>query len=645
MHNSSIKIISILVLSCIGIHFSEAQVTVIDINKTVTAKNPSKKHRTARMEEDEPLTLPFWDDFSWSRLVPDTTLWQKDSIGMVEISPTNGINPPTFNVASFDGIRLNGTPYSTSFGDFESGDTDILTSRPIDLSGLTSAEKNTVYLSFFYQKQGNGEQPDDQDGLRVEFLSITETDTTWQLAIPPSVIKGLEVTDTDWHQIIHQVTGEEYFHNIFQFRIISTGRQTGPYDIWNIDYVYLNKGRNDNDTTFVDRAFSVPISVPFENFTSLPVNHYISSSKLAQKIIKSRIHNLDSVSEVISGHFLGSVKYFDTSITDTVTFTAHNSILRADDLSLTQPPPYSSKDVLALDTLDLTQLNNTASYAEIKLKIFMNSRDNVPVDKGFAPDAFFINDTLETTYYLDDYYAYDDGTAEKGAGVNREGDNIAVQFPFLGAKTSFLKGVDMYIPQVVGEAQHGKQIKINIWSHGANGPSEIISARYLTVPKIETLNEFYRVEFSNPVVVTDTFYVGWEQSSSDRIFVGLDKNINSGDKIWLNTSNEWESNINQIEGSLMIRPYFEENATITSTDSFVDSTIKVYPNPSSRYFTIKAHTFNITVLNLSGQVIHPIIDLENDVVKLDFSSYPSGIYILKIIEDEQSLTQRILLNK
>ena len=192
---------------------------VIDIDKTPSS-NSLKNKQTSRLEEDDPLTLPFWDDFSWSRLVPDITLWQDT----VEISASIGINPPTFNVATFDGVKLNGTPYSFGFGDFESGDTDKLTSRPIDLSGLTTAEKNTVYLSFFFQKQGIGEQPDDQDGLRVEFLSITETDTTWQLAIAPDIIKGAEVTDTDFHQIIHPVTGEEYFHNMFQFRIISTGR-------------------------------------------------------------------------------------------------------------------------------------------------------------------------------------------------------------------------------------------------------------------------------------------------------------------------------------------------------------------------------------------------------------------------------------
>ncbi|HEX9739438.1 MAG TPA: hypothetical protein VGA29_01575, partial [Ignavibacteriaceae bacterium] len=87
----------------------------------------------------------------------------------MEVSAGVGLNPPTINVASFNGIRIDGAPYS--FTAFENGDADTLTSHFIDLSNLNATEKNSVFLSLYHQKQGNGELPDNNDGLRIEFMN------------------------------------------------------------------------------------------------------------------------------------------------------------------------------------------------------------------------------------------------------------------------------------------------------------------------------------------------------------------------------------------------------------------------------------------------------------------------------------------
>ncbi|MDH5367892.1 MAG: hypothetical protein OEW67_12975, partial [Cyclobacteriaceae bacterium] len=428
----------LLVFLFIEIALSQAQVFTIDIDKSTSTKTKLQK-QTARTEGAIPLVLPFWDDFSWSNTIPSDSLWENSN--NVTISAGNGINPPTYKVATFDGIKLNGAPYSTNFGDFESGNTDSLTSLPIDLSTLTATEKSTVYLSFFYQKQGNGELPDNEDGLRVEFLSISATDTTWKTVIAPNIINGANVTDTAFHQVIQQVTGEEYFHNQFQFRIISTGRKTGSFDTWNIDYVYLNKGRNNTDISYPDRSINQPITSPFKNFTSIPITHFFSNSKITlDTTVEISVYNLEHKvnpldGAVVTAQLESTVSYFDSSLQNRFNFIALDETIP--EISQIFSPGF--KTVWNKGFHDFSPLPITAESARIDIKLYIDSGDKIsPEYDPFKPLDFFINDTITTTYYLKDYYAYDDGTAEKGAGVNSAGNEIAYQFPFLGSIESSL---------------------------------------------------------------------------------------------------------------------------------------------------------------------------------------------------------------
>src|SRR5690606_38799936 len=116
------------------------------------------------------LTLPFFDDFSkpTSGLYPDTMRW-KDRYS-VWVNDGMAIRPPTINVATFDGLDSAGRPYSAN-DILLTGYADELTSQPIDLSvaALSVAERPSVYLSFFYQWQGNIEAPDEKDFLELDF--------------------------------------------------------------------------------------------------------------------------------------------------------------------------------------------------------------------------------------------------------------------------------------------------------------------------------------------------------------------------------------------------------------------------------------------------------------------------------------------
>jgi len=82
------------------------------------------------------------------------------------------ISPPSFCVATFDGLDSTGYPYDFS-SQTAHGIADSLTSHPIDLSVII----DSVYLSFQYQAQGNGNAPEQNDSLRLDFFS--KADSSW----------------------------------------------------------------------------------------------------------------------------------------------------------------------------------------------------------------------------------------------------------------------------------------------------------------------------------------------------------------------------------------------------------------------------------------------------------------------------------
>ena len=120
------------------------------------------------------LSLPFWDDFSLSRNIPDSLLWESGS--NIFVNNNLGIHPPSQYVATFDGINVSGNPYALN--NLFNGAGDSLVTRPIDLSIIAPSKRSQVLLSFYWQLLGRGEIPELEDSLSIMFWSI---DSTWIL--------------------------------------------------------------------------------------------------------------------------------------------------------------------------------------------------------------------------------------------------------------------------------------------------------------------------------------------------------------------------------------------------------------------------------------------------------------------------------
>ena len=119
--------------------------------------------------------LPFFDDFSHSNTYPDSTKWTDNNVLVNDGFP---LCPPSRKGATFDVLDADGKVYSYAISNAFIA--EYLTSVRIRLDSIMEPEPraltpaDSIYLSFYYQPQGNGNSPEEQDSLVLQFGTTTE---------------------------------------------------------------------------------------------------------------------------------------------------------------------------------------------------------------------------------------------------------------------------------------------------------------------------------------------------------------------------------------------------------------------------------------------------------------------------------------
>ncbi|MDG2369092.1 MAG: T9SS type A sorting domain-containing protein, partial [Flavobacteriales bacterium] len=158
------------------------------------------------------------------------------------------------------------------------------------------------------------------------------------------------------------------------------------------------------------------------------------------------------------------------------------------------------------------------------------------------------------------------------------------------------------------------------------------------------VNGFYEYFLPEPVLVSGTYYVGWKQTSANRLNVGFDKNINNQNRIFYDLGSGWSNT--GFEGSLMIRPVFVSDmdpifAGISPIKT--DFGFNVYPNPSNYQFTIDLGTERglTYIFDLNGRVVAQF-EINGSKI-IDVSSWENGIYIISLQFDNGSLSREKII--
>jgi len=613
MRNRSHYVFILLILSFAVVVTSSAQIIVKPIPKTSNSTN-SNLRTAASVRDSTQLELPFWDDFSRTTYFPDSTHWFID-IGTTNVSSSLGIAPPTINVASFDGWNNNGTPYSTS--ELEEGFGDSLVSKFIDLTKINPALYETVYISFFWQKEGRGEVPDDVDSISLQMMDV---DKQW---ITVWGITGLEVAETNvFTQEIIQVNNASFFHEYFQFRFQSFGRLSGGFDTWNIDYVYMNFNRSPSDLYFKDRALTSPPTSWLTQYSSMPYDHFLINLQQNLEPTRVGVSNLDDQVQPIEYYALiqDSTTIFDEMNQGTPLNLAPNTI--AEIISEPIDPGAFNPDV---DTISLF----------LETKFFITSGDS---SNWFDKYDFRSNDTTVSKVWLDKELAYDDGTAEWAAGLSQKSAMLAYRYVI--PKNDAITSLNIYFPDFAPSSS-GKTFTIIIWDDLLpNRAGRLLTEQHI-VQKSSTLNEFTSYTLGRPVAVSDTFYIGYEQSVNDFFPVGLDKyGKTQRGNIFINLDGVWEPS-NVIDGNLMLRPVFGFKKAVGFEDELFKG-ISIYPNPNNGVFTIKGEFEYGEIMDILGNSVLSI-NGKRDEMEIKLLGQKRGLYIVKLMKEEKYKTFKIII--
>lgn len=638
-----------------------AQIVKYGPARQAAEKAPALKN--ARRNPENPLVLPFWDDFS----VTDGNLanplnWIVND--KVFVNDGQAINPPSFNVATFDGYNENGLPYSTD--PLATGVGDTLESQPINLALVPPADRSMIYLSFTYQPGGNSEMPDPDDYLQLEF----KRDNGGWIVIDKYRVTGSTEPDKFYDVVVQipSTTNPNYFHSTFQFRFTSLGRSSGAYDAWHLDYVYLNRRVLDNqetippntntgnineydiNTNISDRTITRPFTSILPNgYFAMPNNHFKPTELLTPRVSLYSLKHVTFAFQYTT--YISDYKI--TTYTDGVpTVTYDDSPDPAGDA--TDFIPADGIPILqhvTRDTQNLPPLSNFDSDADstkVKVKITINGGDNDKLRDyydRYEDINFRLNDSLTHTFTLSNYYAYDDGVAEYSAGLAAQGNQLAYRFIMdsdLGART--LNGIYVYLPYTASTVPQNMRIYV---FPDKNGKPDSLWSYSQFVPVTRSSNNLFTlIPFAQEVIVRDTFYIGYMETVTDRpdrIRIGLDASHDTGEHLYYRNTvyHQWIQN-DVLQGSLMIRPRFGTTIPITGVEDPVNP-VSVYPNPNRGEFYLEGRADNIQICTITGQAVGFTIEDGSERKKITLRNTASGLYIVRYRSGTKVFSTKIVV--
>lgn len=602
------------------------------IIRSAAAKGIAKPSAQARIKSNHaPLELPFWDDFSFTKAFspadnsngyPLDSIWRTSQT--VRITNGVGVFPPSINVASLDGIDSLGNVYDPDPNAI--GIRDSLTSQPINLSlsSVSMAERTSVYLSFFYQWKGNGEAPDKGDYIRVDFFSALDE---WVNVATIQTVPNME--ETLFYDTMLQVSGEQFFHENFQFRFRSFGRLSGRFDNWNLDYIYLNKGRSSAETDFDDGAISSSTGPIFGKFHSIPVDHVNANSFSPFQFDVANLRGDDGLPDPYAYRTTGVFTNYNAgaATTNTVLLTPEDRPIKEGD-PLLEPFERYRATTLLVDVPSSTYITGPDS-ADVKMKVEFLANDD-----GF----FTVNDTISNVYRLRDYYAYDDGDAEYSLELAEADDRVAIGFTLPDGIEDSITAIDVHIP---GYTLSGFTTATFFVTGSSGGsPDEVISSITQVIRRKED-ESFHRIALLSPVKVSGKFFIGWTGSFSSKIFVGLDKSSDSGDQIYVNSHGTWQPTA-KIKGNVMIRPVFGVAGDVTAVEDNSIS-VDVYPNPSSGSFYITGRPDAIEIISTSGALQKFTTTESDERIHVTVHATP-GLYVVRLRKSSAVTARKIVIH-
>jgi hypothetical protein len=638
-----LTILIFVILFAVLLHGQEV-LTGLQVNPAV--RQAALENGQHYFKNDIQLVLPFFDDFSGDGIFPSSNRWIDRDVFINNDYP---VFPITAGVATFDAIDETGMLYpNASDNRFRA---DYLTSQSIRLDSIFSPEPralttaDSIYLSFYFQPEGLGFAPAEGDSLVLEFFHDHPVDSlknwvkVWS-APGTTLNEFFAQNGTYFKRVMIPVTDTAYlksgfrfrFYNIASIRFLNAPSHQSNRDHWHVDYVYLDHSRSINDIYYRDIAFANKPGSLLKTYQAMPYRQYKQNFVNEMRdSLRVRITNLNNTSTTGSYRYVVNTSggsHLQTYETATFSFQPYSQSGYVSQVAVARPPVNFVFPV----TNDLQ-----ASY---NITHILRSHD------GYSQGS---NDTVRYRQVFADYFAYDDGTAEAGFGLTNAG-LMATRFKLNTPDT--LTQARIFFNRTLNNANQ-KYFHLQIWNDFGGKPGELIYEQlFLRVEYNDGLNWFYTYFLDEPVFIDNTrfpgltFYVGLEQTTSDLLNIGFDRNNNSKENIFYFYGDDWFNTM--YDGSLMIRPVMGSTGILGAPAvSAGKIPLYVFPNPvndgilnlrmeeewhSNSYYQI---------LSLTGTTLLEGIATS----RIDVSILPSGMYLLRLTNGEKNGFTRFVVNR
>lgn len=571
------------------------------------------------------LGLPFFDDFSDRTGIPNPALWEP---GGAIVEDASALLPPTVGVLTLDAYDAEGMLYEQATISTFAADTIV--SRPFRLDTL--AEADSVVFSFFYLPGGGsgnmwervGDSPEKDDSLVLDFYYGGQWNRAWYRE-GVRVDSLVDATGRSWQYVALKL-GQACLTSDFRFRFRNycsievdskNGRALGG-DQWHIDYVVLDRGRSTSaDYSFRDVAFGAPATSLLKYYYAMPGRQFRDSEAVDRMDVK--IVNL--YNSEMATHY-GYVIY-----------------KRDGDTAYAYDGGYQNAPVGDYQT--------NPSHARPQLGYHLLPREapyvvEHVVREGAVGDEYGANDTVRFVQQLDNYYAYDDGTAENGYGITSTATRLYFACRFDLNEPDTLSSVAMFFNRTYQSQNEEVQFFISVWEADASGKPSVLLYRDVNA-RTPVVGSYEQYVLEHEVKVPQgQIFVGLEQVGNTYINIGFDRSRNSSDRIYYLTSTEWQHSI--LSGSLMLRPYFGDLGPMTGIveKDVCAQTVAVAPNPASTVARVM-HVPDgaaIEVMDIVGRCV-----MKTNDPLLDVSRLPEGMYMLRIVSDTRVPTVKLIVSR
>jgi hypothetical protein len=472
-------------------------------------------------------------------------------------------------------------------------------------------------------------------------------------SVPPFVYNAFGVSDP------------QFFHKAFQFRFKNLNTGLGPYGMWHLDYVRLDANR-DASAAYNDIAFFESPRPALKNYAAMPLAHFRG------------FENQETSSEVTAG--LYSNFSYTENIDRNLTYLSIEGAGRNREFA---PFPFlEPKNIESFERFRVTKAipnepgnNIFTQFGESLKNEFndakeLNIRTRLQLELTRQAIPALRNDSIQQTTKLGNYFAYDDGTAERAIEANGVGAEVAVKFR--ANVDDYLKGVQLHIPHVNGDVRN-QLFNIRIWIDkdkkagidtflNRTPDYEMVFQRpvytdsyydtlqgfttYVLSRRLDSLTRF-PVPDSLFIPAGADFYVGWQQatSTSEPVPIGYDKNNSEASQhIWFKRGRKWErfDQVYNFKGAVMMRPVLGKDPvipTIAKDRELIPGTageLLLFPNPTAGRLHLATSGISVSpearirIFDFSGRQV-----LSSGYQQvLDLSHFPEGIYILRLTDAE-----------